>query len=297
MGDPALHYETVSFLSDFGHEDEFVGVVHSVIRSMAPDVRVIDITHAVVPFDIRAGGLALARSVQYLAPGVVVAVVDPGVGTDRRAIAVEVGDGASVLVGPDNGLLAPAVAMCGGATDAVVLDRTELHLPAPGATFDARDVFAPVAAQLCLGTPLHDVGSSIDPASLMPGTLPVPRDEPDGSVTAEVLWVDRFGNCQLNVEPELIEKWEGRAVYAPAEGPRTMILVESYRALPSGGIGLVLDSYGMVAMAGDRSSAADELGLAAGDELKLRAPGEQDETGQVTPVSIGAPARETTDDA
>lgn len=291
MSDEPLRYDTVSFLSDFGLDDEFVGVVHSVIRSLAPPVRVIDVTHAVTPFDVRAGGLALARSTQYLAPGVVVAVVDPGVGTTRRAIAVEVGDGASVLVGPDNGVLAPAVAMCGGATDAVVLDRDEFHLPAPGATFDARDVFAPVAAHLCLGVRLHDLGTPIDAATLMPGTLPVPRDEPDGTVTAEVLWVDRFGNCQLNVDPELIESWESRAVYEPDGGPRTMPLVESFAALPAGGIGLVLDSYGMVAVAGNRSSAADELDLAAGDELTLRPPGDDDEpAGAVTAVTISGPA-------
>ena len=285
-----LRYDTVSFLSDFGLHDEFVGVVHSVIRSLAPAVRVIDVTHAIAPFDVRAGGLALARSTQYLAPGVVVAVVDPGVGTTRRAIAVEVGDGASVLVGPDNGVLAPAVAMCGGATDAVVLDREEFHLPAPGATFDARDLFAPVAAHLCLGVPLHDLGSPIDAATLMPGTLPVPRDEPDGTVTAEVLWVDRFGNCQLNVEPDLIRSWDDRAVYEPAGGPRTMPLVESFAALPAGGIGLVLDSYGMVAVAGNRSSASDELGLAAGDELTLRPAGDDDEpAGAVTSVTISGP--------
>ena len=104
-----LRYDTISFLSDYGLSDEFVGVVKSVIRSIAPEVVVVDITHQVAPHDVRAGGLALARSAQYMVPGVVLAVVDPGVGGDRRAVAVEVGDGASVLVGPDNGLLAPAV--------------------------------------------------------------------------------------------------------------------------------------------------------------------------------------------
>ncbi|MGH9269208.1 MAG: SAM-dependent chlorinase/fluorinase, partial [Acidimicrobiales bacterium] len=105
-------YDTISFLSDYGLDDEFVGVVKSVIRGLAPAATVIDITHGVAPYDVRAGALALVRSVEYLAAGVVLAVVDPGVGTDRRAVAVEVGEaGESVLVGPDNGLLAPAVAM------------------------------------------------------------------------------------------------------------------------------------------------------------------------------------------
>jgi hypothetical protein len=139
--------------------------------------------------------------------------------------------------------------------------------------------------------PLHDLGSRIDAATLMPGTLPVPRDESDGTVTAEVLWVDRFGNCQLNVEPDLIRSWDGRAVYEPDSGPRTMPLVESFAALPAGGIGLVLDSYGMLAVAGNRSSASDELGLTAGDEITLRPPGDDDEpAGAVTPVTISGPA-------
>ncbi|OWY61281.1 hypothetical protein B7486_64615, partial [cyanobacterium TDX16] len=117
-----LRYDTVTFLSDYGTADEFVGVVHSVIRSITPEVEVLDLTHEIAPHDVRAGSLVLARSAQYLCPGIVLAVVDPGVGTDRRPVAVEVGEGASVLVGPDNGLLAPAVAMVGGATRAVVLD-------------------------------------------------------------------------------------------------------------------------------------------------------------------------------
>ena len=124
----ARRYDTITFLSDYGLADEFVGVVKSVIRSIAPDVVVIDLTHEIAPHDVRGGGLTLARSAQYLAPGVVLAVVDPGVGSDRRAIAVEVGDGQSVLVGPDNGLLAAAVAMVGGADRVVELTNREYQL-------------------------------------------------------------------------------------------------------------------------------------------------------------------------
>src|SRR3954471_8221861 len=113
------HHDTVSFLSDYGLTDEFVGVVKSVIRSIAPTTTVIDISHQIPRHDVRTGSLTLVRAVQYLAPGVVLAVVDPGVGTDRRAVAVEVGDGEAVFVGPDNGLLASAVSMVGGATRAV----------------------------------------------------------------------------------------------------------------------------------------------------------------------------------
>jgi S-adenosylmethionine hydrolase len=196
----SLRYETVSFLSDYGHTDEFVGVVHSVIHQLCPGVRIVDITHEVAPYDVRAGGLTLARSVQYLAPGVVIAVVDPGVGSTRRPVAVEVGDGASVLVGPDNGVLAPAVAMVGGATRAVWLNDPEHHLEAPGPLFDGRDVFAPVAARLCSGVPLEELGELIEPAGLFPGVFPI-SEVTDEGISAEVLWVDRYGNALLKVVP------------------------------------------------------------------------------------------------
>ena len=161
-------YDTLSFLSDYGTDDEFVGVVHSVVRSIAPHLAIVDVTHGIPAHDVRAGGLTLARSAQYLCPGVVLAVVDPGVATSRRAVAIEVGDGESVLVGPDNGLLAPAVALVGGATRAVSLTGTEYHLPAPGPTFAGRDLFAPVAAHLANGVDLGEFGEAADPSTLLP---------------------------------------------------------------------------------------------------------------------------------
>src|SRR5215472_8655900 len=169
----AHRYETVSFLSDYGHADEFVGVVHSVIRSLAPHVTVVDLVHDLPAHDVRAGSLALVRAIQYVAPGVVVAIVDPGVGTARHAAALEVADG-SVLLGPDNGLLAPAVSMSGGATRAFALTNTDLHLPSPGPTFAGRDIFAPVAAHLCNGVAIEEVGDALDPQDLLPGIVPLP---------------------------------------------------------------------------------------------------------------------------
>jgi hypothetical protein len=154
----ALRYDTITFLSDYGLTDGFVGVVHSVIRSIAPEVAVIDLTHGIEPYDVRGGGLALARSAPYLCPGVVLAVIDPAVGTSRRPIAVEIGDGAAVLVGPDNGLLAPVVQLYGGATRAVEITNEIYMLPTDSATFDGRDIFAPVAAHLCMGVELTDLG-------------------------------------------------------------------------------------------------------------------------------------------
>jgi S-adenosylmethionine hydrolase len=264
----APRYDTVSFLSDYGSSDEFVGVVHSVIRSIAPDVTVIDITHGVPAYDVRAGGLTLARSAQYLCPGVVLAVVDPGVGGDRRAVAVEVGEGDSVLLGPDNGVLAPAVALCGGATRAVALTNPDYQLPAPGPTFAGRDVFAPAAAHLCNGVELEELGDPISVASLLPGVLPVSYEE-DGALVGEVLWVDRYGNAQLNIDPAEIESFGDRVRLRFGEDVRTARRVTSFDEIGAGEIGLVIDSYGMLAVVVDRHSAADELGLGPSKEIRL----------------------------
>jgi len=264
----ALRYDTVTFLSDYGLVDEFVGVVHSVIRSICPGAAVVDLTHQVPMYDVRAGGLALARSAPYLCPGVVLAVVDPGVGTDRRAIAVEVGDGMSVLVGPDNGLLAPAVSMCGGATRAVELTNPEYQLPAPGPTFAGRDVFGPAAAHLCAGVPLTELGAEIEPVSLIPGLIPVSRMEAD-ELVAEVLWVDGYGNAQLNLDPEEIESFGDRVRLRFNDDVRTARIVETYAEVGPNDIGLVVDSYGLVSVVVEQQSAATQLGLLTGTAVAL----------------------------
>jgi len=289
----ALRFDTVTFLSDYGRTDEFVGVVHSVVRAISPEVTVVDLTHDIAPYDTRAAGLLLARSAQYLCPGVVLAVVDPGVGTPRRGVAVEVGDGASILVGPDNGLLAPAVAMCGGATAAVELDNPEYHLAAPGPTFAGRDVFAPAAAHLCAGVPLAELGTAVDPASLLPGVLPVARLE-DGDLVAEVLWVDRYGNAQLNVDPTELDQLAGEGepvTLGFGDITRVASRADAYGGVPVGAVGLVVDSYGLVSVAVDRGSAAGELGLAAGTEVRLRPV--DDDVPRGVSVQVGEPRRKS----
>ena len=280
--------DTVSFLSDYGHVDEFVGVVHSVIRGIAPAARVIDLTHGIPAHDTRAGGLALARAVQYVAPGVILAVVDPGVGTARRAVAVEVGDGAGVFVGPDNGLLAPAVAMAGGATRAVELTDLRFHLPAPGPTFAGRDVFAPVAAHLCIGVELDELGPPVDTSTLLPGILPVSRTE-GAVVVAEVLWVDRFGNAQLNVGPDELPAL--RHTLTAGTTVRTATRSDTYGAVAPGGVGLVVDAYGLMSVALDRHSAAVELGLEPGVELRFEPLGDEP-PGQPSPIPFPSVRRE-----
>jgi S-adenosylmethionine hydrolase len=281
---------TISFLSDYGHADEFVGVVKSVIRQIAPEAVVIDVTHEVPRFDVRAGGLALARAAQYLAPGVVLAVVDPGVGTERRAVAVEVGDGESVLVGPDNGLLAPAVGMVGGATRAVELTSREHRLEAPGPTFDGRDVFGPAAAHLCNGVPLEYLGREIDPVTLLPGILPLSREE-DGGLAAEVLWVDRFGNAQLNVDPDDLAAFGDRVRVVIDGAPRSGRRIRAFAEAGPGEIGLIVDSSGLVTVVLDRRSAAEELGLDAGSAVRIEPFDEDSDQGArplSTPVRLGS---------
>ena len=265
-------YDTISFLSDYGLADEFVGVVKAVVRGIAPHATVIDITHGIPPHDVRAGSLTLARAMQYLPRGVVLAVVDPGVGTDRRAVAVEVADGDAVLVGPDNGLLASAVAMAGGSSRAVSLTDTNYQLPAPAPTFAGRDVFAPAAAHLCAGVDLAELGETVDPLTLLPGTLPLTREE-DGRLVGEVLWVDRFGNAQLNVDPDEVEGLGDHVTLRYRDEVRTAVRAGTYAALRSGQVGLVVDSYGLLSIALDRRSAADELRIHAGDAVTLEAAG------------------------
>ena len=269
-------FDTVTFLSDYGTGDEFVGVVHSVLRSLAPHVTVVDLTHEIPPYDVRAGSLTLGRAAQYLCPGVVLAVVDPGVGTPRRGVAVEVGGGQSYLVGPDNGLLASAVAMSGGATAVAELTNPDYQLPAPGPTFAGRDVFAPAAAHLCNGVPLGELGPPVDPLSLLPGLLPIPRDE-GGAVVAEVLWVDRFGNCQLNVDPDEVGHLGDRVQLSWGDDVRTAQRATTYAGIDDGQVGLVVDSYGMLSVCLGRRSAAAELRMPTGTEVTLRTPGDADE--------------------
>ncbi len=271
-------YDTISFLTDYGVVDEFAGVVRSVIRDIAPHVSVVDLTHGIKPFDVRGGSLALARSIGYVASGVVLAVVDPGVGSARRAVAIEVAGGEGVLVGPDNGLLAPAVALVGGAERAVELTNPEYQLASPGATFAGRDVFGPAAAHLCNGVDLFDLGDEIDIDLLMPGVVPLPQGD-EHRVIAQVLWVDVFGNAELNVGPDDLPAGFGERISIRIAAPtdasggvtRSARRASSFAELVGGSIGLVIDSSGLLAVAMDQRSAAEELGLDVGDQVTLTA--------------------------
>lgn len=261
--------DTVFFLSDYGHADEFVGVVHAVLRRLAPEVRVIDLGHEIPPFDVAAGAGLLTRAFPHLGPGVVLAVVDPGVGGTRRGVVVEVaaGFGPRWLVGPDNGLLWPAALVAGGVARVVELPAGHDQGPA---TFDGRDRFAPAAAALCGGADPSSLGRPLDPSAL--ARLGEPLVEAGGSggerwLRAEVTWVDRFGNAQLSAGGDLVPPSVGLVtVTAPADGgrPRRVRRVRAFSDLSFGEAGVLVDANGHLALVVREGSAAAELGVAAG---------------------------------
>jgi len=266
----------VSFLSDYGHADEFVGVCKSVMLSLVPDLQIVDITHDLPPHDVRAGALTLVRAAQYLPDGgIVLGVVDPGVGTDRRLLAIEVEHG--ILLGPDNGLLAPAVAILGGAQRAVSLTSTEHQLPAPGPTFAGRDILAPAAAHLAAGVDAGELGDEVDPAGLVPGLVALPQHDEGGAIHGEVWWVDRFGNCQLNVDPDELRAHgaepEGRIEVRFGDQARSVRWVHTYGDAKPSELVLLVDSYGLASLALDRGSAAVECRLEPADPVTLVPPG------------------------
>ena len=266
----------IAFASDYGLADEFVGVCKAVMLAFAPDVTIVDLGHDIAPHDIRAGALLLVRSVQYLADGcIVVAVVDPGVGTERRLVAVETDR--ATLLGPDNGLLAPAVAMAGGPRRVVALDNPEYQLEAPGPTFAGRDVLSPAAGHLAAGVPLEELGSPVDPAGLVPGVLPLSHTEPGGAIRGEIWWVDRFGNCQLNVDPDELRGAGGqpgaRVEVHVGGTARAARWVRTYADARPSELVLLVDSYGLLCLAFDREPAAAQLGVRAGAAVMLLPPG------------------------
>jgi S-adenosylmethionine hydrolase len=261
----------IAFLSDYGLADEFVGVVHGVVLRIAPEARIVDVTHQVRRGDVRAGALALVRAVQYLPPGVALAVVDPGVGTGRRGIAVDSEWG--FFVGPDNGLLAPAVAMVGGAKRAVSLEDPRFRLPGDGMTFAGRDVFAPAAAVLASGqAELGDLGPELPTSTLVPLLLPL-AEVIDGAARGQVWWVDSFGNCQTNVAPDDLRSLglaPGETVVVEVGGTRhEMVWEATYGETRKAGV-VHVDSYGLVAVAVPGGRADEAFGLAEGTSLTLR---------------------------
>ncbi|MGD2043957.1 MAG: SAM-dependent chlorinase/fluorinase [Acidimicrobiia bacterium] len=261
----------ISFLSDFGTRDEFVGVVHGVLAKLAPGSPVIDVGHRFPRGDVKAAALALTRAIQYLPEGVCLAVVDPGVGTDRRAIAAETPWG--VFVGPDNGLLSPAVAMVGGASTIVAIENPEAMIPSPGETFHGRDVFAPAAALIASGeAALQDLGPRIPDSDVVPLLLPLTEANGD-VVSGEAWWVDRFGNVQTNIAPEDLTGLDlapGQPVTVKVGSTlHSVPWVTSYGDVGEGEVLMHVDSVGLLALAVRGGRADEELNLAAGVPVSL----------------------------
>ena len=264
----------ITFLSDYGSDDEFAGVCRAVIARIAPDATVIDLTHGIPRLAIAQGALVLARALPYAPAGIHLAVVDPGVGTDRRAVAVAVGTEGRILVGPDNGLLAAAAERLGGAVEAVDVSLSEFRLKPVSATFHGRDIFAPVAGHLAAGAILAEAGEPIDPASLEPSPLTEPDFDSSG-VTAHVLGIDRFGNAALDVEHGHLPATGlrlGRPVRVSVAGAgHSAEFTLTFADVEPGALLVYENSWRALGLAVNLGSAAELLALEPGAEVRLEA--------------------------
>src|SRR5581483_12257795 len=258
----------ITFLSDYGLTDVFVGVCHGVIARVCPPARVIDISHGVPRGNVRAGALMLRGALEYVPVGVHLAVVDPGVGSERRAVAVRTADGRQ-FVGPDNGLLSLCCEAGGGVAEAVDIGHSPFALEPISATFHGRDIFAPVAAHLAAGSSLSDAGEPIDRDGLVRLELPRPSVE-DSVVVAHAVYLDRFGNVQLDASPEVLDLRAGQAVAVSVRSETWPgFFGRTFADVPAGELVVYADSDGALAVAVNQGSAVDRLGVSVGDELRI----------------------------
>jgi S-adenosylmethionine hydrolase len=256
----------IVFLTDYGLADEFVGVCRGVIERIAPGAHVIDLTHQIERQSVLQGAIVLGRAARYMpVTSVYLAVVDPGVGSERRPVAVEASSGA-VLVGPDNGLLSMAWTALGGAARAVEIASDDVVLHPVSRTFHGRDIFAPAAAHLAADAPLERLGPAVDPETLQTVELSGPMVTP-GALGARVVGVDGFGNVQLNATPDDLAAagLQGRMAIGPNEVP----LVSTFADVPEGYPALIVDSQGFVAIVVNHGSASRLFDLRPGDAVTL----------------------------
>ena len=261
----------ITFLSDFGLQDDFVGTCHGVMKRIAPAVEIIDITHGIERQQVLQGAFVLANTLPYMPAGVHLAVVDPGVGTDRRGIVISVDERA--FVGPDNGLLLPAAERFGEVTGAWELSSSEHRLDPVSFTFHGRDVFAPAAAHLASGLAPAELGSRLDASELVRLDLPE-AVVGESWVRAHVLLVDRFGNVQLNLTRAHLEQLG----IVPGSRVELELALERYYAVAArtfadtrlGDILVYEDAYWNVAVAINGGNAAETLSARPGDELRVR---------------------------
>jgi S-adenosyl-L-methionine hydrolase (adenosine-forming) len=261
----------VTFLSDFGLGDDFVGTCHGVLATIAPDARVIDVTHGIRPGHVLQGALVLANTLPYFPAGIHLAVVDPGVGGGRRALALRDAEG-RVHVGPDNGLLLPAAERFGGVAAAHELTNPDYSLQPVSRTFHGRDLFAPAAAHLANGVDLAELGPPVDPDDLV--RLELPKAEVgQNRIRATALGIDRFGNVALNVRRDELAATDlgaGSRVELTCRGDRFYAVVaRTFADAPRGQLILYDDSYGSLALAVSSGNAAQLLRAEEGTEILL----------------------------
>jgi S-adenosyl-L-methionine hydrolase (adenosine-forming) len=261
----------ITFLTDFGLQDDFVGTCHGVIETIAPGTRVIDLTHGIRPGHVLQGALVLANALPYMPAGVHLAVVDPGVGSGRRALALRDQEG-RLYVGPDNGLLLPAAERFGGVVAAHELANAEYSLQPVSRTFHGRDLFSPAAAHLAGGLALEKLGPPVDPDELVRVEIP-PPEVGQNRIRAVVLSVDRFGNLALNLQREHLEHFElaaGTRLELTSRGERFYaVFARTFDDAPRGSLILYEDSYESLALAVSRGSAAQLLRVEEGGEILL----------------------------
>jgi S-adenosylmethionine hydrolase len=262
--------QPITFLSDYGLEDDFVGVCHAVIARIGPEIRVVDLTHGLDRHDIRTAALVLRRALPFAAPGVHLAVVDPGVGAERRAIALRTTEEDRILVGPDNGLLSLAAQRFGGIAEVVDVARSPHRLEPVSATFHGRDIFAPVAAHLALGAPLGDAGDPIDADEIVRLDMPLALLEND-ELYAHAVGFDRFGNIMLDVEHAELTGSGFRLGHGVEINGRPGVYATTFADVAPGELILYEDAYRTLALAVNRGSARDLLGVGRDDELRIRA--------------------------
>jgi S-adenosylmethionine hydrolase len=265
----------VTFLSDFGLQDDFVGTCHGVIKRIAPDVQIIDITHGIAPQHVLQAALALASTTPYMPEGVHLAVVDPGVGGARRPLALRSGDG-RLFVGPDNGLLVPAAEQQGGIEAAHELANPSYALESVSRTFHGRDLFAPAAAYLATGVAIDELGPPLAVDAL--ARLEIPKPEiGENRIRSTVLYIDRFGNVQLNLTRAHLEQAE----VTPGTTVEIELGLERYYAVAArafadarkGDVILYEDSYRNIALALSGGNAAELFGVGPGQEVRIRTRG------------------------
>jgi S-adenosylmethionine hydrolase len=256
----------ITLTTDFGLTDGYVGIMQGVILSIAPEARLVDLSHGVAPQNIRQAAYILQRAGPYFPAGTVhLAVVDPGVGGERRAIAVRAGGMA--YVGPDNGLFSAALAQPGA--QVFVLDRPQYWLPEVSRTFHGRDIFAPVAAHLAHGVRVEDMGAPSDEALRFAIREPV-RPAPNDLIQGEVVYVDHFGNLITNIPGG----WLAEGHWTCQVGGHTIHqLSTAYAEVPPGTLLTLVSSAGTVEIAQRSGSAAQKLRVTAGESVTLRLAG------------------------